>query len=233
MVIAFTCHGCAKMFSVKDEFAGRQTVCPKCQTVLLVPIRIAVPPAIPVDLLGLVTPASPVNAAVKMPVPKLMSCSACGQQIATTALACPKCGAPNNWLHPEIERFRASLGQFNEMPPFNIKWDRFVLRGTAEVKRGAHLFGDIGVKAIAVGLLFMLLGAFLPGTLGILVPWIVGPLCFFGGVVLMLISMLGNDQATDFVVTFVVDFSQSPPIWQSDDDDFWKNVKKFFLLDPS
>lgn len=218
-MIAFTCPGCEKAFSVKDDFAGRKTKCPKCHTVLLVPMA-ATAPAAP-----------PVLAPSNTPVPKLMPCNACGQQIAMTAAACPKCGAPNNWLHPEIERFRASLGQFGHMPPFNVNWDRSVLRGTAEVKRGAHALGDFGWKAMAVGLLSMLLGAFLPGTLGVLVPWVIGPLGLFGGLVLMLVSTLGNTKTSDFVVSFVVDFSHSPPRWQSDDDEFWKDVKQFFFAE--
>jgi len=218
-VIALTCPGCAKAFSVKDELAGRKTKCPKCHTALLVPMAMPAPAP------------SLVPEPAKTPAPKLMPCNACCEQMAIAAAACPKCGAPNNWLHPEIERFRASLGQFSHMPPFNVNWDRFVLRGTAEVKRGAHALGDFGLKAMAVGLLSMLVGAFLPGTLGILVPWIIGPLGLFGGLVLMLVSSLGNLKDSDFVVSFVVDFSQSPPRWQSDDDEFWKDVKQFFFAE--
>lgn len=218
-MIAFTCPGCTKAFSVKDDFAGRKTKCPKCHAVLLVPTLIP-------------TPAPPrVPAPAKTAAPKLMRCNACGQEMARAAAACPKCGAPNNWVHPEIERFLNSIGQFDHMPPFDVNWDRFILRGTAEVKRGAHALGDFGGKAMAVGLLSMLLGAFLPGTLGILVPWIIGPLGLFGGLVLILVSSLGNYKASDFVVTFTVDFSQSPPRWQSDDDEFWKDVKQFFFVE--
>lgn len=36
-MIAFTCPGCAKPFSVKDDFAGRKTKCPKCGQPLIVP----------------------------------------------------------------------------------------------------------------------------------------------------------------------------------------------------
>ncbi len=36
-MIAFTCPGCAKAFSVKDELAGRKTTCPKCRQPLIVP----------------------------------------------------------------------------------------------------------------------------------------------------------------------------------------------------
>lgn len=228
-MIAFTCSGCAKAFSVQDDLAGRRTKCPKCDTVLRVPASEPVP-AKPV---ARAVPAARAAMAVVPPepcVPKLMACAACGQQIATSAAACPKCGAPNTWVHPEIERFRQSLGEFGHMPAFNIKWERAVLRGTAEVKRGAHATGDTGVKALAGGLLCMLIGWVLPGGLGIIVPWVLGPLGFFGGLVLILVSTLQKTNNTDFVVSFVVDFSESPPRWQSDDDEFWKDVRRFFKI---
>jgi hypothetical protein len=158
-----------------------------------------------------------------------MACKACGQQIATMASACPKCGAPNKWVHPEIERFRRSLGQFNHMPSFNVNWDRFLLKGTAEVKRGARALGDFAVKAMAAGLLCIMVGWLLPGALGILVPWVVGPLAFFGGLIVFLITVFQKDNVTDYFVSFIIDFSQSPPKWQSDDDQFWEDVKEFFF----
>jgi DNA-directed RNA polymerase subunit RPC12/RpoP len=219
-LIAFVCPICAKGFSVKDEFAGRKTKCPKCKTDLLVPTP--VPAVVP----------PPVPAPVKTPAQKLMPCNACGQEMAIAAMACPKCGSPNNWLHPEIERFRNSFGQFGNMPAFKVNLDRFILSGTAEVKRGIHALLDFGMKLSAVGFLSMLLGAFLPGTLGILVPWVIGPLGLLGGFVIILVSTFGKDKTTDFVVSFVIDFSQSPPRWQSDDDEFWKDVKHFFLPSP-
>ena len=37
MGIQFSCTNCASSLNVKDEFAGRQARCPKCQTVLIVP----------------------------------------------------------------------------------------------------------------------------------------------------------------------------------------------------
>ena len=36
-MIAFNCPGCAKAFSVKDDFAGRRSKCPKCGQALIVP----------------------------------------------------------------------------------------------------------------------------------------------------------------------------------------------------
>jgi predicted RNA-binding Zn-ribbon protein involved in translation (DUF1610 family) len=227
-VIAFTCTRCAKKFSVGDDYAGRRTKCPKCNTVLHVPvpqIATAKPVARTAPSARPVTPAPP---SAEVGVPKLMGCASCGQQIAFSAAACPKCGAPNNWVHPEIERFRNSLDAFGDMPPFNIKWERFVLRGTAKVKRGAHATDDVGVKGLAGGFLCMLVGAFLPGDLGVVVPWVLGPLGVFGGSVLMLVSTFQKTNNTDFVVSFAIDFSESPPKWQSDDNEFWKDVRRFF-----
>ena len=71
---------------------------------------------------------------------------------------------------------------------------------------------------------------FVPGALGLLLV-VIGPLILIGGIVLMLVPIFGNDKTTDFVVAFVVDFSESPPRWQSDDDEFWKDVKQFFFAE--
>jgi predicted Zn finger-like uncharacterized protein len=40
-MITFSCPHCASSFAVKDEFAGRKTKCPKCDTRLIVPPRSA------------------------------------------------------------------------------------------------------------------------------------------------------------------------------------------------
>src|SRR4051794_27570372 len=64
--------------------------------------------------------------------PKLIACGACGNQIAVAAAACPKCGAPNSWLHPEIERFAASLQKVNFLPPQSkVLWKGFRVSGWA------------------------------------------------------------------------------------------------------
>ena len=41
MAIAFTCDGCGMAYKVGDEFAGRRTVCRKCETPILVPKPVA------------------------------------------------------------------------------------------------------------------------------------------------------------------------------------------------
>lgn len=47
-MIAFSCAGCRKSFSVKDEFAGRNTKCPKCGTSIVVPAAAKPVAAVPV-----------------------------------------------------------------------------------------------------------------------------------------------------------------------------------------
>lgn len=36
---------------------------------------------------------------------QLITCAACGNSIAPLAASCPKCGAPNDWQHPDIKAF--------------------------------------------------------------------------------------------------------------------------------
>lgn len=164
---------------MKDEFAGKKTTCPSCQTGIRVPTAIAVSAAT-LDSTPPATRIPPVVVATEMSsVPNLIACQVCGNQVATSAAACQKCGAPNKWVHPEIERFRNSIGQFDNLQPFDTYWTPLVLKGVAKVKRGNHAIGDFGVKAMAVGVLAMLFGSFLPESLGVLVPWIIGPLSLF------------------------------------------------------
>lgn len=53
-MIAFNCAGCGKSFSVKDEFAGRETRCPKCGATLRVPAFTSTGATVQ-------TPAAPIN----------------------------------------------------------------------------------------------------------------------------------------------------------------------------
>ena len=122
------------------------------------------------------------------------------------------------------------IDDFSHMPPFNVSSDHFVLQGTAEVTRGSKATASLAVKAIAVALLSFLLGSFLPGKLGFLVPYVVAPLALFLSMVLSAIFLLQGSEATDFFTSFAIDFSESPPTWQSDDDDFWEEVRLFFEI---
>jgi len=164
------------------------------------------------------------------PIPKLMNCDACGERIATAAVVCPKCGAPNKWVHPEIERFRQA---FRSSRPFTYTWDKFAVHGSAEVKRGGRVLADYAFKAmVAVGFCFVLFLILDESVLSLrrrLDP-LIWTSVFVGVGSLILLSVgLMKQKATDSNITFTIDFSKTPPAWRSVDEDFWCEVKQFWL----
>src|ERR1700744_2185676 len=92
-----------------------------------------------------------------MPV-NLIPCASCSHRIAPVAKVCPKCGAPNRWVHPEIQRFLDNLGEFEHLPSFDYSLEAYKLQGPASVQRGAAALLGHGVKALAGGVLFFLYG---------------------------------------------------------------------------
>ncbi len=68
-MIAFSCPGCGKSFSVKDEFAGREAKCPTCRIAIRVPA--AVQPAV----------------AIPTPAPSVVGGAASGGVVASPAAA--------------------------------------------------------------------------------------------------------------------------------------------------
>jgi len=161
-------------------------------------------------------------------VPKLIACQACGNRIATTARSCSRCGAANGWVHPEIERFMASLDQFGHMLQFEVRHDGIVLKGTAEVMRGEKALGQYVVITLIGGILCLIYGLVSSSVLAVLA-LVLGPLALIASIVLTIVLVLHQGKPTDFFVTFTVDFRQDPPQWWSDDEDFWRDVRVFFL----
>ena len=84
-MIPFKCPGCAKRFSVKDEFAGMRTKCVKCGDSLLVPgtrsrarVQLQVPP--------------PLEIVESKPIVDSKDCPYCGEQVLAVAKKCKHCG---------------------------------------------------------------------------------------------------------------------------------------------
>lgn len=240
MSISVTCSSCSKKLNVADHLAGRRVKCPKCKASLVLPGRVtrtvkADETASPFDFSNPTdgpttdTPWDPPAAPFTNTVPQLVPCSACGRQIAPAAAACPQCGSPNQWLHPEIQRFRDSLDAFQHRPPFDVQWTNLTLSGTAEVSRGANAVGDISLKILGAACLAVVMGLFMPTPLG--------ELLLFGGFVtfavavgFICITFFQPMKPTDSRLSFFIDFSQNPPGWQSDDDAYWADVRRFFGL---
>ncbi len=229
-MIDFNCVGCGKTYRVNYEFSGRATTCRQCGQAIVVPPPMAIPLFKNVEGEGKATELSQlVNQAVRQtiqPTPttekgtaSLISCGTCGNRIATTAKSCPKCGAVNSWVHPEIERFLASIDHFSKIRSFTFDHDGLVLNGIAEVIRGgkalwviatiAYLFAFLNVFFLAFesSLRLVILATFLRHCRAVFYPV----------------------KSRDGLVRFCIDFNQNPPSWSSDDDSYWRDVRRFFF----
>lgn len=67
-----------------------------------------------------------------MTTAQLLQCTVCGGSLASTARACPKCGAENTWLHSEIERFKVALPTLKVPSATQYFWQSSVLTATSE-----------------------------------------------------------------------------------------------------
>ena len=139
----------------------------------------------------------------------LIQCQDCNKSLSKHAKECPQCGAPNNWVHPEIARFLASVGHFPSLPEFKCDHDRYVLQGwdvrsrncaetTSNLLSSFSLATPLTKKGLALQAATLLGSSFL------------------------------NSCMSQSVKAFVIDFSTSPPTYHTTDDAHWRPVLKFF-----
>jgi hypothetical protein len=132
---------------------------------------------------------------------------------------------PNSSVHPDIQRFIDAAASFDHMPRFTYIIVGQTLQGSAEVHQGGLRLTEIGFKLLGGGVLGVLLGALLS------VPLLfqLGFLASVASCGCIAAGLLMGFKPTDRVVTFSIILSTTPPKWTSDDDEFWKDVKAFFL----
>ncbi len=144
----------------------------------------------------------------------LTSCSACLGQIAKEAPACPKCGAPNIWIHPECLRFFDRLRMFERIyPGFEAQTQGFCL-----VCRSVRDKQFLDYAANAVGSMGFM-GSFSLGGLASVLAASIGS---------QYAAQALRDQAGPGVHAFVIDFRCRKPVWSSTDDELWEAVLDFF-----
>lgn len=238
--IRFSCVHCGKSIKVKTDLAGREGKCPGCGA----KIRVPTVEDATLDWLGasqpvrVLSPVSAVTARAMVPSDveeyelaapvatgnKLIPCKTCGTSIAKNAKTCPKCGAPNEWRHPEVQRFIENYSRIQVPSACNFNWNAETVSGFASVNRGA---GGVGMKLVIIAaLVAMFLGGSIAGPIFMLIAGVM----VFIGIALMLISMLGPHNPADSMVEFSMDFSGPTPRWTSNDDKFWSGVKAFFRI---
>jgi len=146
----------------------------------------------------------------------LTECGACLGQLAKEAPTCPKCGAPNAWMHPESIRFLGRLRKFQRSyTGFDVEAKGFTLVGRSYREKQ---FMDYAASAV--------------GSMGF-----VGPLSLTG-LAITLGASIGSkyaakalqDKAGPDHHLFVIDFRHDPPLWSTTDDGFWEDVLDFFDL---
>lgn len=55
---------------------------------------------------------------------QMKSCDACGTEMSVRAAQCPKCGAPNDWIHPAIAALNAQRGKIQTTRQFTYEHNK-------------------------------------------------------------------------------------------------------------
>lgn len=139
-----------------------------------------------------------------------MPCRECGHKMSCEAQACPSCGGPNRWVHPEIARFIDGTKHFKNTPPFEFRHERYSLacidKGSSTTNQIADFFGGLRIWA--------------PLNLN--------------GIALLAASHFGQQALADSraraVKVFRVDFKYDPPAFETNDCYHWRELFEFFQL---
>jgi hypothetical protein len=146
-------------------------------------------------------------------------CDVCGRQIATQAKSCPRCGAPNEWLHPEIRAFLREQRDYG----FGIRKLKTEALGCVLTGVAWRPSDRIDPASVTAGLLIA--GAVL---------WPVGLVALAGAIGASVAAGCVSEELRKAAgadgEAFIIDFRTEPPMWQSTNDDFWDEVMYFFDL---
>jgi len=221
--IRLRCPNCHSKLKGSDALLGRTISCPACEQPFAASEADVVDDGSSPPSGWTAATSNPAAPPPSNPVRKLITCSACGKSISPAARACPGCGEPDRYVHPEIQRFLDSARASQALPPFSYKIDGFVLSGWAAVQKGALGASMKGSRLFIAGSLMGLFGAGLPFLLPI-----AGLLILVGLFMSSATAFSGFSQA-DYVSRFSIDFNATPPKWESGDEALWKPVKDVLL----
>lgn len=138
----------------------------------------------------------------------LIECKTCGHQISDRAEACPSCGEPREWVHPEVASFVARAPEITTALPFTVQANKTEVFGATEARTPAWAW----VVAIAVFL------ASFPAQQA----WgtIAAAACGFCAVLLVIKTKTSESFHADL----------ASRTWSSTDDYFWKPVRDALQL---
>ena len=230
MSISITCTSCDTQLKAPEKASGRSIPCPKCKAVLTVPHIIMAK--------AVVAPNPPThNNPANSESTTLTPCRTCQRQIAATAHSCPGCGAPNGWIHPDVDRFLKNLDKIKLPASFKHDSTKTGVHGTAKIltpgpaSQWFLIAGGLGILLIVISLaLSNYLGVNMRSTSTSTFFSLSNgsTLTFTGGLILIVLAAALRNAAFQ-QRWFKIDLSMTPPTWESNDDEFWKPIREFFL----
>lgn len=126
-------------------------------------------------------------------------------------------------IHPEVQRFVDNIDTIETPREFQYFTSPTSVWGMAE--GGGGTLG-LSIKLFAISALLGLIGGPIAGP--IVIP--IAGLLFFASLVTGCIFLLQPMKESDSLVKFEIDFSGTRARWHSNDEKFWKNVRKFFRV---
>ena len=156
---------------------------------------------------------------------EFIECETCKKELASTAAACPSCGARNEWIHPKIRRLLEAgrSGKVTTPRPAEFFHDRVSVWGRAPGSRMRSFLLWAGLAVV--------LSAFTPiGDLSSLEEQAQSMLIRLG-LLLLIVSgaarlLLGPNREKEFRA----DLASDPLGWQSNDDRFWQPIRDLLML---
>ncbi len=163
---------------------------------------------------------------------ELINCLACNNEIATTANACPKCGAANEWIHPSIQRFledikaaKISWNKSGQLSDLLYNWNRYSIAGTAETKKESWLPRWIRIPGNLLFGLFFLFDV-IPSLWAVSYSDVIPGIIFLMFLFIVLVAM---NWSSSKKLNFSIDFKSKPPTWKSDDEEAWEGLREYFI----
>ncbi|MBV5346826.1 zinc ribbon domain-containing protein [bacterium] len=155
-------------------------------------------------------------------IPVLIVCNSCKNNISISAQTCPSCGAVNTYVFPKIQQFKSiSTEELVAMFPKHIgaNWisERLLVTGTQETNSLSPLLILLGGMAFVSTIIISLLN-----VLGFNLVDLGAKILIFSIISIPLGYLLSSEKK------FTADFSEGYLKWNSNDDDYWKAVEKFF-----
>jgi hypothetical protein len=138
----------------------------------------------------------------------LITCKTCEKQLAALAETCPGCGAPNDWVHEDIQRFISAGATVPTARPFTYSNNKTHLSGQTAPRSPLWAWVVSALLFLASMLGFVLLGW--------VATFVLGGLC---------IVVLRLTQTTDY---FQADLQARS--WSSSNDRFWLPVRQLLKL---